>query len=106
MVDDSTVDLVTGAFSYSGSRIAEALLAGGRSVRTLTFHPDRAHRLRSRVEAAAYRFDDPAALARSLEGVSTLYNTYWVRFSHGRTTFDQAIANSRALFVAARRAGV
>ena len=106
MTDDTTLDLVTGAFSYSGSRIAEALLADGRSVRTLTFHPDRAHRLRGRVEAAAYRFDDAAALARSLEGVTTLYNTYWVRFNHGHATFDEAIANSRALFTAARRAGV
>ena len=106
MVDDSNLDLVTGAFSYSGARIAETLLARGRSVRTLTFHPDRPHRLRSRVEAVAYRFDDPVALARSLEGVTTLYNTYWVRFNHGRTTYDEAVANSRALFVAARRAGV
>ena len=106
MVDDTNVDLVTGAFSYSGARIADTLLAGGRSVRTLTHHPDRPHRLRSRVDAAAYRFDDPVALARSLEGVSTLYNTYWVRFNHGRTTYDEAVANSRALFVAARDAGV
>jgi NADH dehydrogenase len=53
-----------------------------------------------------YRFDDPGALARSLEGVTTLYNTYWVRFERGRTTFATAVANSRALFEAARRAGV
>jgi NADH dehydrogenase len=38
--------------------------------------------------------------------VTTLYNTYWVRFDHHSTTFDGAIANSRALFHAARRAGV
>lgn len=46
------------------------------------------------------------ALARSLEGVHTLYNTYWVRFDHGQTTFANAIANSRTLFHAAQRAGV
>ena len=39
-------------------------------------------------------------------GSGTLYNTYWVRFERGRTTFAAAIANSRALFEAARRAGV
>lgn len=99
-------DLVTGAFSYSGSRIAEFLLESGREVRTLTFHPDRQHRLRGRVEALPYRFDDPSALARSFEGVSTLYNTYWVRFERGGTKFAAAVANSRALFEAARRAGV
>jgi NADH dehydrogenase len=102
----SELDLVTGAFSYSGAKIAESLLAGGRSVRTLTFHPDRPHPLRERIQAMPYRFDDPVALARSLEGVETLYNTYWVRFDRGSTTFANAIANSRMLFHAAARAGV
>ena len=100
------LDLVTGAFSYTGAHIAERLLNSGRQVRTLTFHPDRAHPLRDRVQALPYRFDDPLELARSLEGVDTLYNTYWVRFDHGGTTFAGAIANSRALFQAARRAQV
>ena len=99
-------DLVTGAFSYSGSRIAELLLESGREVKTLTHHPDREHLLQGRVQASPYRFDDPLALARSLEGVSTLYNTYWIRFEHGRTTFAGAVADSRTLFEAARRAGV
>jgi nucleoside-diphosphate-sugar epimerase len=99
-------DLVTGAFSYSGSRIAELLIESGREVRTLTNHPDRQHPLRGKVQAAPYRFDDPFALARSLEEVTTLYNTYWVRFERGRTTFADAVANSRALFEAAQRARV
>ena len=38
--------------------------------------------------------------------MTTLYNTYWVRFRHGETDFDQAIAQSRALFDVARRVGV
>jgi uncharacterized protein YbjT (DUF2867 family) len=99
-------DLVTGAFSYSGSRIAELLIDSGREVATLTHHPDREHSLRARVQALPYRFEDPVALARSLEGITTLYNTYWVRFERGRTTFGNAVANSRALFEAARSAGV
>src|SRR5437588_126264 len=98
-------DLVTGAFSYSGSRIAELLIDSGREVRTLTHHPNREHPLRARVQAAPYRFDDPVALARSLEGITTLYNTYWVRFERGRTTFADAVASSRTAFEAARRAG-
>jgi uncharacterized protein YbjT (DUF2867 family) len=106
MSGDTGLDLVTGAFSYSGARIAERLLDSGRAVRTLTFHPDREHALRGRVQLEPYRFDDPVALARSLEGVDTLYNTYWVRFDHGRASFANAVANSRALFHAARRAGV
>jgi NADH dehydrogenase len=104
--NDTSVDLVTGAFSYSGSHIAERLLESGRGVRTLTFHPDRAHPLQASVETFAYRFDDPAALARSLEGVGTLYNTFWVRFDHGQTSFANAIESSRMLFFAAKSAGV
>lgn len=106
MSHDTGLDLVTGAFSYSGSRIAERLLDSGRAVRTLTFHPDRPHRLQSRVQTLPYCFEDPVALAAALEGVNTLYNTYWVRFDHGRTTFANAISNSRMLFHVAKRAGV
>ena len=103
---DTKLDLVTGAFSYSGAYIAARLVASGRQVRTLTFHPDRPHPLRERVQALRYRFDDPLALDRALEGVTTLYNTYWVRFNHGPTTYASAVANSRMLFESARRAGV
>jgi len=106
MSNEGSVDLVTGAFSYSGSAIAARLLEAGSGVRTLTYHPDRPHPLAASVESFAYRFDDPAALAHSLSGVSTLYNTYWVRFDHGRASFANAIENSRALFLAARQAGV
>src|SRR5215212_11050335 len=106
MNKDLPIDLVTGAFSYSGSAITERLLGSGRRVRTLTFHPQREHPLQARVETFAYRFDDPAALTRSLDGVTTLYNTYWVRFDHGQTSFADAIENSRILFSAAERARV
>lgn len=106
MVTHPSLDLVTGAFSYSGSYIAQRLVNAGHRVRTLSFHPDRPHPLQSSVEALPYRFDEPAALAQSFEGVSTLYNTYWVRFDHGQTTFEQAVERSQALFTAAHTAGV
>lgn len=106
MSSHKSVDLVTGAFSYSGSHIARRLLDAGRPVRTLTFHPDRPHPLGESVEICPYRFDDPAALARSLRGVETLYNTFWVRFDHGQTSFANAIESSRMLFHAAGSAGV
>lgn len=106
MVTQQSLDLVTGAFSYSGSYIAQRLVDAGHRVRTLSFHPDRPHPLQSSVEALPYRFDEPAALAQSFEGVSTLYNTFWVRFDHGQTTFEQAVERSQALFTAARTAGV
>jgi NADH dehydrogenase len=106
MTKGSTTDLVTGAFSFSGGQIAERLLDSGRGVRTLTNHPDRPHHLQASVQTLPYRFDDPAELARSLEGVDTLYNTFWVRFDHEQTSFANAIESSRMLFFAAKRAGV
>jgi NADH dehydrogenase len=106
MIREGGLDLATGAFSYTGAEIAGRLLVAGRGVRTFTFHPDRAHALRGEIEAFPYQFPDPGALARSLDGVSTLYNTYWVRFDHAATTFTDAVENSRTLFAAARRAGV
>ena len=39
-------------------------------------------------------------------GAGVLYNTYWIRFGRGRTTFEQAVKNSRVLFEAAAQAGV
>ncbi len=100
------LDVVTGAFSYTGAEIARRLLDQGRRVRTLTFHPDRPHPIGGEVEAVRYRFESPSALAESLQGAHTLYNTYWVRFDRGASTHATAVANSKALFEAAGRAGV
>ncbi|HXQ44277.1 MAG TPA: NAD(P)H-binding protein [Acidimicrobiales bacterium] len=102
---DTGLDVVTGAFGYSGRAIAGALLEGGRQVRTITGHPGRATR-DSAIEVRPLDFDDQLGLMESLEGATTLYNTYWVRFAHNRMDHETAAANSRSLFHAARRAGV
>jgi uncharacterized protein YbjT (DUF2867 family) len=102
---DTGLDVVTGAFSDSGRAIAAALTGDGRRVRTLTGHPGRAPE-GSPLEIRPLDFDDQLGLVASLEGVTTLYNTYWVRFAHGRIDHDLAVANSRTLFLAAKRAGV
>ena len=105
-MSDTGMDVVTGAFSYTGKYIAAELLGSGRNVRTITNHPDRGDPFGGRVEPFPYRFDDPTALARSLEGATTLYNTYWIRYPHDGLGFDDAVANSKLLFEAARAAGV
>jgi NADH dehydrogenase len=102
----SDVDVVTGAFGYTGTYLSERLLASGRQVRTLTAHPRPATGAARSIEVRPFHFDDPAALAESLRGVRTLYNTYWVRYVHGGTSYAQGVANSRALIGAAARAGV
>jgi NADH dehydrogenase len=99
------VDVVTGAFSYSGAAIARELRAAGHEVRTLTGHPDRAP-AGTPLAVAPLDFTDPAGLARALRGAHTLYNTYWVRFARGTVDHQAAVANSRILFGAAAQAGV
>ena len=98
--------MVTGAFGFSGRYIAGKLLKRGHRVCTLTNSPHRPDPFNGRVKPFRYNFDRPNALAASLEGVKTLYNTYWIRFnSHGFTLRD-AQENTRILFRAARKAGV
>ena len=100
------LNVVTGAFGYTGKYIARRLLADGIRVKTLTGHPERPNPFGSQVVAAPFNFDDPPALVNQLSGASTLYNTYWVRFSRGEVTFDRAVENTRTLIQAAKDAGV
>jgi len=105
-VDAPELNVVTGAFSYTGKYIARRLLSTGKKVMTLTGHPDRPNPFGDRVSVASFHFDDPSELIRSLRGATTLYNTYWVRFPHGTDTFDKAVGNTKTLIKAAREAGV
>ncbi len=100
------VHVVTGAFGYTGRYITQRLLAKGITVKTLTGHPDRPDPFGGHVAAIPFNFDKPDELAKSLEGASVLYNTYWVRFTHGATSFDQAVENTKTLVRAAEEAGV
>jgi NADH dehydrogenase len=97
---------VTGAFSYSGSYIARALLAKGWEVKTLTRRPEREHELQDQVRAYPLDFSNADELTRNLEGIETFVNTYWVRFNHPGSSFGDAIVNSEILVRAAERAGV
>ncbi len=100
------INAITGAFSYTGKYITRRLLAMGKQVRTLTGHPNNPNPFGAQVRVFSFHFDNPKALVESLEGVNTLYNTYWIRFAHGSMTFEQAVANTKLLFNAAKEAGV
>ena len=97
---------VTGAFSYSGKYITRRLLARGEEVITLTGHPNRPDPFEGKVKAYPLDFEDETELARSLQGVHTFFNTYWVRFDRGQNTQPRAVENTRKLVQAAVRAGV
>jgi len=102
----ANLDAVTGAFSFTGRFIARRLLADGRSVRTLTNHPQRPGAEGMDVEVAPLQFSNRNALVESLRGVDVLYNTYWIRFPHSGLGFDDAVANTQNLISAAAEAGV
>jgi nucleoside-diphosphate-sugar epimerase len=99
-------DVVTGAFSFTGRHIARRLLAQERRVRTLTRRPQPPGTEDIKVDIAPLQFTDRAALVDSLRGADVLYNTYWVRFRHGKVGFGDAVANTRMLVGAAAEAGV
>ena len=98
--------MVTGAFGFTGRYIVERLLANGETVKTITGHPERHNPFGDRLSVSPFHFDEPDRLAAELSGASTVYNTYWVRFSHGDATFDRAVANIKTLIGAARDSGV
>ncbi len=105
----SEIQAVTGAFGFSGRYIARRLLSAGQRVITLTNSSYRHDPFGGRVTAHPLRFDKPEGLESSLEGVSVLYNTYYVRFNYRGAvsfTYADAVANSAILFNAAKRAGI
>jgi NADH dehydrogenase len=98
--------VLTGAFGYTGRYLARRLLARGVAVRTLTNHPGDPSLFTSPVAVHPLDFSDPPGLVAALRGARVLYNTYWVRFAHGRTTYASAVRNTKILIDAARDAGV
>src|SRR3990167_6390436 len=106
VMEFSELDIVTGAFSYTGKYITRKLLSIGKRVRTLTGHPNRPNPFGNQVSAAPFNFDNPAKLIRALQGATTLYNTYWVRFPYGQVTYDKAVAHTKILINAAKESGI
>jgi uncharacterized protein YbjT (DUF2867 family) len=100
------LNIVTGALGYTGKYITRRLLEEGKRVKTLTGHPDRPNPFGDRVSVVAFNFDHLQELTRALEGATTFYNTYWVRFEHGNVTFDRAVRNTQILIQAAQAAGL
>lgn len=101
------IDLVTGAFGFTGSRIASRVIADGRSVRTLSRRqPPPGHPLTQRVPSEPPAFDDPLALRRQLDGVERLFITYWMRYPGGGANWPALVGNVGRLAEAARDAGV
>lgn len=106
MNNNRQIHAVTGAFGYSGKYIAQKLLDKGCTVQTLTNSVMRENPFGEKLKVFPFNFDNPKKLQDSLEGVTVLYNTYWVRFNHKSFTHYDAVRNSLALFDAAKKAKV
>jgi nucleoside-diphosphate-sugar epimerase len=98
---------VTGAYGFSGKYMARRLLDLGHEVITLTNSPHGSNPFGESIKAFLYNFSQPKELEKSLRGINVLINTYWVRFDKPpHFTFAEALANTKVLFDAAKRAGV
>ncbi|MGC8742809.1 MAG: SDR family oxidoreductase [Verrucomicrobiia bacterium] len=103
---DEPLHIVTGAFGYSGMRIAKILIERGLNVRTLTNSVNKPNPFGDKIQVFPYNFDNFEALVESLKGCAVLYNTYWVRFNYKTFTHQMATQNTLKLFEAAKKAGV
>ena len=65
---NSTIQIVTGAYGYSGKYIAQRLLHAGHAVATLTNSLGRANPFGDRIRAMPLDFDRPDLLADHLRG--------------------------------------
>lgn len=100
------MNIVTGAFGFSGRYITQLLLANDESVKTLTGHPERPNPFGDKIEVARLDFTNPQKLADEMHGAHTLFNSYWIRFAHGELTHEKATGNSIILIKAAVDAGI
>lgn len=105
-MESSGLNVVTGGLSYIGKYITRRLLDQRQRVLILTGHPNRPNPFGDKVRVTPFDFDNTGALIRNLQGATTLYNTYWVRFDHGQISFAKAVENTRVLIKAAAEAGI
>jgi len=103
---ETKLNVVTGGLSYTGKYITEQLLKKGEVVKTLTGHPNRPNPFGGQIKVVPLNFDRYDELVINLRGASTLYITYWIRFSHGDNTYERAVQNSQTLIKAAEEANV
>jgi NADH dehydrogenase len=103
---NAPLNVVTGAFGFTGKHIAARLLSAGERVRTLTGHSGKNVTWRDQVERVPLTFENFGELVRSMKGATTLFNTYWVRFARNGLTHAEAVANIGVLVRAAVEAGI
>jgi nucleoside-diphosphate-sugar epimerase len=105
---------ITGAKSYSGRYLAQFLLDTNEVVSVLNLSSRKNeianHNLNkshyTRIEQLPLSFENPLQLTKALEGIDTLYSTYWIRFSRHGDTHAKAAERVKIMFECAAEAGV
>jgi len=100
------VNVVTGAYGFTGKYIARRVLDRGLRVRTITNSLYRENPFGDNVQASPLCFDKPDELTKILKGATVLYNTYWIRFDYEGKAHATAVNNTSKLFECARQAGI
>lgn len=95
---------ITGVLGYSGKHIASLVRKQGITVMGLTNSPHKPNP--DHICLSPLAWGNEEALSRTLKGCTVLINTYWVRFTHGTFSHEQAIENTKTLFRAAKKAGI
>lgn len=103
---DKKINVVTGAYGFTGKYITRRILDRGLRVRTLTNSLHRENPFGGKVQAVPLCFDNTDELTESLKGATVLYNTYWIRFDYNGNAHSGAVKNTSKLFECAGRAGI
>lgn len=97
------LNLVTGAFGFTGKYIANLLIKKGEKVRTLTSKTDINN---ENIEVFQYNFKDKEYLIKAMSGAEKLFNTYWIRFPYKGLTFEKVVYRTKILIDCAKEAGI
>jgi nucleoside-diphosphate-sugar epimerase len=95
--DTTALTLVTGATGFTGGHLARALAADGTRVRVIARSAARAREaLPAGVEIVEGDLTDPAAVARAMEGVRTVYHIAAMYRQAGHRDADYALVHVEA----------
>ena len=99
------LNLVTGAFGFTGKYISDLLIKKGEKVRTLTSKTD-INLYNENIEVFQYNFEDKEYLIKAMSGAEKLFNTYWIRFPYKSHTFEKVVFRTKILIDCAKEADI
>ncbi|MDE1834491.1 MAG: NAD(P)H-binding protein [Candidatus Micrarchaeota archaeon] len=90
-------DVVIGGTGFTGKYITKCLLKYKHKVVALTKHVNRDNEFGRKITIKPLDFENQENLVETMNGSRCVFNTYWVRFNYGGSSFDEAVRNSKAI---------